>query len=156
MAKVLGWQVTVADGRNNYATAARFPQADKLLIAKPAEVIEQVPVDERTVFMLMTHNYNYDAALLTGLLKMQLPYIGVLGPKKRLARMLDEIAPNADVPDHLYGPAGLDIGSENANEIALAILSEIQSVLNKRNATSLRTKPAVHHRVDNRELHYLA
>ena len=156
MAKVLGWQVTVVDGRNNYATAIRFPMADKLLIAKPGEVMEQIIVDQRTVFMLMTHNYNYDAALLTDLLKVPVNYIGVLGPKKRLNRMLEEIAsetgiPNI-VPDQIFGPAGLDIGSENAEEIALAILSEIQTVLNKRNAASLKTKPVIHDREDNRNL----
>jgi len=160
MAKVLGWQVTVVDGRNNYATASRFPMADKLYVAKPGEVMAQIKVDERTVFMLMTHNYIYDAALLNDLLKIPLNYIGVLGPKKRLNRMLEEIALNTNstgtIPDHLYGPAGLDICSENAEEIALAILSEIQSVLNKRNAASLRTRPAIHDRTDNRELSPLA
>jgi xanthine dehydrogenase accessory factor len=156
MAKILGWQVTVVEGRANYVTAARFPLADGLIVAKPAEVKAQIPVDERTVFMLMTHNYNYDAALLTYLLELPLTYIGVLGPKKRLKRMLEEIAPGynspANIPDQLYGPAGLDIGSENAEEIALAILSEIQSVLNRRNAASLRTKPFIHDRINKKEL----
>lgn len=156
MAKVLGWQVTIVDGRNNYATVTRFPQAHQLLIAKPADVTTQIQVDERTVFMLMTHNYNYDAALLTYLLKIPLTYIGVLGPKKRLHRILEEIAPQTDlaknIPANLYGPAGLDIGSENAEEIALAILSEIQSVLNKRNGAPLRTKPIIHDRANNMDL----
>jgi xanthine dehydrogenase accessory factor len=156
MAKVLGWHVTVVDGRNNYATSIRFPVADKLLIAKPAEVVAQVKVDKRTVFMLMTHNYNYDAALLTDLLKLPVNYIGVLGPKKRLNRMLEEIASElvapGIIPEKLFGPAGLDIGSENAEEIALAIISEIQSVLNKRNAAPLKTKPVIHDRKDNRSL----
>ncbi|MBD1387553.1 XdhC family protein [Mucilaginibacter rigui] len=156
MAKVLGWQVTVVDGRANYVTAARFPLADGLIVAKPAEVKAQILVDERTVFMLMTHNYNYDAALLTDLLELPLTYIGVLGPKKRLKRMLEEIAPGysspANIPDKLYGPAGLDIGSENAEEIALAILSEIQSVLNRGTAASLRTRPFIHDRINKREL----
>jgi xanthine dehydrogenase accessory factor len=156
MAKVLGWKVTVADGRNNYATSIRFPVADKILIAKSGELAAQIPVDERTVFMLMTHNYNYDLALLTDLLKLPITYIGVLGPKKRLSRMLEEITSGTAISEHfpeqLYGPAGLDIGSENAEEIALAILSEIQSVLNKGSAAPLRTKPVIHDRKDNREL----
>ncbi|GGH08247.1 XdhC family protein [Mucilaginibacter phyllosphaerae] len=148
MAKLLGWQVTVVDGRANYATSLRFPQADKLVVAKPAEVTALVPADERTVFMLMTHNYNYDTALLRCLLPLQLNYIGILGPKKRLNRMLDEIMPGCSVPNHLFGPAGLDTGSENAEEIALAILAEIQAVLNKRNAAHLKTKPVIHDRAE--------
>lgn len=160
MAKVLGWEVTVVDGRANYATVERFPLADKLIIAKPAEVTKQVPVDERTVFMLMTHNYNYDTTLLACLLKKPTAYIGVLGPKKKLKRMLEEIASASVTPENIenqvYGPAGLDIGSENAEEIALAILSEIQAVLNNRSAGSLRNKTVIHDRAGNRELLPLA
>ncbi|MBD1395348.1 XdhC family protein [Mucilaginibacter glaciei] len=150
MAKVLGWQITIVDGRANYATAARFPLADKLIVAKPHEVTPQIKLDKRTVFMLMTHNYNYDAALLKYILPLQTPYIGVLGPKKRLARMLAELSDDAvlvkENSDLVYGPAGLNIGSENAEEIALSILSEIQSVLNNRNGQSLRDMPVVHDR----------
>jgi xanthine dehydrogenase accessory factor len=154
MAKVLGWQVTVIDGRPNYGTVSRFPLADKLIIAKPDEVAGQIPVDARTVFMLMTHNFNYDVVLLKHLLKLQINYIGVLGPKKRLNRMLEDITSLAmpeNIPDHVYGPSGLDIGSENAEEIALAILSEIQAVLTKRSAVSLKTKNFIHERTDKQE-----
>jgi xanthine dehydrogenase accessory factor len=146
MATVLGWQTTIVDGRTNYATVERFPSAGKVIVAKPNEVISRVAIDARTVFMLMTHNYNYDVALLSALLGFPLPYIGVLGPKKRLMRILDEIMSEPTIPDNLYGPAGLDIGSENAEEIALAIVSEIQSVLNKRKGESLRTKQVIHDR----------
>jgi xanthine dehydrogenase accessory factor len=152
MATVLGWQTTIVDGRTNYATVERFPSAGKVIVAKSNEVISRVAIDARTVFMLMTHNYNYDAALLSALLGFPLPYIGVLGPKKRLMRILDEIISEPTIPDNLYGPAGLDIGSENAEEIALAIVSEIQSVLNKRKGESLRTKPVIHDRHIDREL----
>ncbi|MES2268433.1 MAG: XdhC family protein [Bacteroidota bacterium] len=159
MAKVLGWQVTVVDGRANYATTGRFPLADKLIIAKPGEVRKQVLVDKKTVFMLMTHNYNYDTALLADLLNTNTAYIGVLGPKKKLNRMLEEIASEFGIinnmEDQVYGPAGLDIGSENAEEIALAILSEIQAVLNHRSAVSLRTKTFIHDRPDNPELQFV-
>jgi xanthine dehydrogenase accessory factor len=152
MATVLGWQTTIVDGRTNYATVERFPSAGKVIVAKPNEVISRVAIDARTVFMLMTHNYNYDVALLSALLGFPLPYIGVLGPKKRLMRILDEIMSEPTIPDNLYGPAGLDIGSENAEEIALAIVSEIQSVLNKRKGESLRTKQIIHDRHIDRKL----
>ncbi|WDF55651.1 XdhC family protein [Mucilaginibacter sp. KACC 22063] len=148
IAKVLGWQITIADGRANYISTERFPLADRLLVARPNEVVDQLSVDKRTVFMLMTHNYNYDSALLADLLSLDVPYIGVLGPKKRLVRMLDEISAelSENIPTQLHGPAGLDIGSENAEEIALAIVAEIQSVINKRDGLSLKRKVFVHMR----------
>lgn len=147
IAKVLGWFVTLVDGRSNYNTPERFPTVDKRIIARPDEVMQQIPLDSRTVLMLMTHNYNYDMALLEHLLPLSISYIGVLGPKKRLNRMLEELRNAAQkIPENLHGPAGLDIGSENAEEIALAIVAEIQSVINQRDGRPLKNKVLVHER----------
>jgi xanthine dehydrogenase accessory factor len=151
LAEVLGWQITVIDGRANYIVPERFPLADKLIVTKPDDALSKLSLDERTVFVLMTHSYNYDIAILKRLLPLQLPYIGALGPKKRLNRMLDELREEGNIItddqlESIYGPAGLDIGSENSEEIALSIISEIQSVLTKRNGSSLRYKAANHSR----------
>ena len=64
MASLLGWQVTVLDGRQSHATMQRFPAAHRVIVGKPADVLKQVPVNDRTFFVLMTHNYNYDMACL--------------------------------------------------------------------------------------------
>ena len=154
MAKVLGWNITLVDGRPNYPTPERFPMADKLLIAKPNEVMAQLRPDNYTAFMLMTHNYNYDKVLLEHLLPSQLPYIGILGPKKRLNRILQEISGVGIEQQltHIYGPAGLDIGSENPEQIALSILAEIQGVLNKLSGVPLRSKAYIHDRSDEQVL----
>jgi xanthine dehydrogenase accessory factor len=151
LASVLGWHVTLVDGRANYAVPERFPQAKKIIIAKPDQALSQITFDERTVVVLMTHNYNYDMAMLRQLLPLQLPYVASLGPKKRLQRMLDELQDEGMniTPEQLksiYGPAGIDIGSENSDEIALSIIAEIQAVLNKRSVSSLRDKTVVHNR----------
>ena len=153
MASILGWQVTVIDGRNNYATTARFPKANKIIIAKPAEAVAQLSFDENTVAVLMTHNYNYDIAMLQHLLPLQLPYVGTLGPKTKLHRMLDELAGKGflvtkEEEQSLFGPTGLDIGAETAEEIALSIISEIKMVISKRNGTSLRRKESTIHADD--------
>jgi xanthine/CO dehydrogenase XdhC/CoxF family maturation factor len=151
LAAVLGWHVTLIDGRANYAVAERFSLAKRVITAKPGEALSYLIFDERTVVMLMTHNYNYDFAVLRQLLPLHLTYVGALGPKKRLHRMLDELKEEGiEVTpaqlESVYGPAGLDIGSENADEIALSILTEIQAVLKKGSAISLRDKPFIHDR----------
>ncbi len=152
LASLLGWQVTVVDGRANYATAERFPAAQRVLVAKPEQVLPQLALDAQTVFVLMTHNYNYELALLRHLLPLRLPYVGVLGPKKKLDRLLNELQEEG-VPlgeeelKSLYGPVGLDIGAETAEEIALSMLSEMKAVLAGRSGTSLREKQeAIHAR----------
>lgn len=150
MASVLGWQIAIIDGRNNYATAARFPRADNVLVAKPEEAVKQLSFDENTVAVLMTHNYNYDIAMLKHLLPLGLPYIGTLGPKSKLQRMMDELEEGGNTfsqeeAQSVYGPTGLDIGAETAEEIALSILSEIKMVMSKRNGSSLRKKETTIH-----------
>ncbi|PSL47798.1 xanthine/CO dehydrogenase XdhC/CoxF family maturation factor [Chitinophaga niastensis] len=150
LANLLGWQSTVVDGRPNYATTTRFPEASRVLVAKPAQVLSQVTTDNNTAVVLMTHNYNYDLALLSQLLPLSLPYIGVLGPAKKLQRMLEELQDNG-IPispqqrARIHGPAGLDIGAETAEEIALSVISEIKSVLSATTGTCLREKTTAIH-----------
>jgi len=151
LAAVLGWHIYIVDGRSNYAIPERFPLAKKIIMARPENALAQIVIDDRTVIILMTHNYIYDMAVLKQLLPLQLPYVGVLGPKKRLLRMLDELKDEGmEITDEqlasVYGPTGLDIGSENADEIALSIIAEMQAVLNNRMGTSLRHKNVIHNR----------
>ena len=150
-AGVLGWHITLIDGRANYAVPGRFPLAKKMIIAKPDQALSHTLLDDRTAIILMTHNYNYDQAVLRQLLPLKLPYVAALGPKKRLQRMLDEFkGAGMEITDEglksIFGPAGLDIGSENSDEIALSIIAEMQAVLKKRTGISLREKTVIHSR----------
>jgi xanthine/CO dehydrogenase XdhC/CoxF family maturation factor len=145
MATVLGWQITVIDGRATHANWQRFSKAHHVIVGKPAEAITQVTVDKRTVIVLMTHNYNYDRTMMALLLQEKCSYIGTLGPKKRLERLLAELQDGGvKITDEqrgmIYGPTGLDIGAEAAEEIALSVLAEIKAVLAKRPGTFLRDR----------------
>ncbi len=153
MAHILGWHTTVVDGRPAHATKARFPKAKNVIVAKPFEVLGNLQPDPQTVFVLMTHNYNYDLALFRELLKLdECIYIGTLGPKKKLERMLDDLASGGielteEQLSKVFGPVGLDIGAENSEEIALSILAEINAVLTGKAGSSLRDKKyPIHHR----------
>jgi xanthine/CO dehydrogenase XdhC/CoxF family maturation factor len=150
-ASILGWEITVVDWRASYATPERFPEAIKLIVSKAESALEDLVLDQHTVAILMSHNYNYDLNILRRLLPLNLPYLGSLGPKKKLSRMRDELSscslgqhPNEAAWRNVYGPTGLDIGSFSSEEIALSIVSEINKVLSGRNGGSLREKPVVH------------
>lgn len=150
-AKNLGWQVMVADGRASHANAARFPLADQVIVGSPDAVVRQLRIDERTAFVLMTHNYNYDKEMLSLVVGRSTSYIGSLGPRKKLDRMLDELQLKA-LPK-IYGPIGLDIGADTADEIAIAIIAEIKAVISGRSGASLKLKDApIHDRFDGEHL----
>lgn len=154
MADILGWEATVADGRPNYAKQERFTKSCRIIVSKPENLLHQLTVDEQTVFVLMTHNYNYDLAMFRQLIQGRFTYIGMLGPGKRLKRMVDELkaAGIKFTPKQffvIYNPVGLDIGAETSEEIALAILAEIKAVLAGRNGRFLKNKKEVIH--DRRE-----
>jgi xanthine/CO dehydrogenase XdhC/CoxF family maturation factor len=150
---VLGWETIVVDGRVSHANTRRFPKATKLLVAKPQEVLKNITVDAQTVFVLMTHNYKYDIALLKALLQVDFRYAGLLGPRKKLERMLDEIAEenlmfSASQLSKIYGPVGLNIGAETPEEIALSIVAEIKTVLADATGVSLKKlDQPIHHRI---------
>ena len=146
MAHVLGWDITVVDGRAGHATKQRFPKANKVLVARSNEVLAHIQPDKQTFFVLMTHNYNYDLALLKQLIEIKdCVYIGTLGPKKKLERMyndlrLEGIEVTENQKTKIFGPTGLDIGAETSEEIALSVLAEIKAVMNDRRGISLREK----------------
>lgn len=157
MANILGWHTTVVDGRTNYATAARFPTANKVLVSKPDKVLEQISIDEQTVFALMTHNYNYDFAMLRQLINTKVVYTGILGPRKKMERMMSELQAEGitltkEQLSSIYSPVGLNIGAETAEEIALSILAEIKAVLSQRKGGSLRDELTPIHQREKQEI----
>ena len=150
MADILGWQTTVIDGRPSYAKAERFVPSCRVRVSKPENALDQIAIDAQTVFVLMTHNYNYDLAILGALIGRKVAYIGSLGPLKKTDRMLEElkekgVTVNEAGLTRLYGPSGLDIGAETPEEIALSILAEIKAVLAGRSGQPLRNNGDVIH-----------
>nr|WP_256449879.1 XdhC family protein [Flavobacterium sp. MC2016-06] len=144
-ASVLGWEVTVADGRATHATTQRFSSVKKVMVVKPKELVDSILIDTNTFFVLMTHNYKYDLAMLTLLLETDCKYIGILGPKTKLNRMIEELNSKGikvtnEQLQRIYGPVGLDIGAETSEEIALSIIAEIKAVISGRKVASLKYK----------------
>lgn len=133
-AKDLGWRVTLVDGREAYLQTARFPLADRLILAHPEELLRQVSPNDHDVAVVMSHNYNRDLQMVKALLPSSIRYIGLLGPKSKGEMLLRQLHDDGytitekDL-DRLFNPAGIDAGAETPEEIALAILTEIQAVL---------------------------
>jgi xanthine/CO dehydrogenase XdhC/CoxF family maturation factor len=141
LAKAIGWQVTVVDCRAREATIQRFSQADQVCLAHRNQLSEQITVHAQMIAVVMTHNYLDDFAILKVLLSSPVQYIGVLGPKHRTGRLLAELATEINInSDRLYAPIGLDIGANTPQEIAIAIIAEIQAVLSNHGAGFLKQR----------------
>lgn len=144
--ELLGWKVTVTDGRPTHANKERFVGSCQVIVTKPEETLKNINIDNRTCFVLMSHNYNYDLSVLKLLLgNSESPYIGILGPLNKYDRMLNELADEGievskgDLAK-IHAPVGLEIGAETPAEIGLSILAEIQSVLTNKGARPLKHK----------------
>jgi xanthine/CO dehydrogenase XdhC/CoxF family maturation factor len=152
IAKLVGWHVAVVDARPDYAKRERFPAADNVLCLRPEAVATDpgIVLPPESLVVVMTHNFTHDQALLRTLLTRPLRYLGILGPKARTARLLDELANGGVIPSveklaHLYAPAGLDLGAETPEEIAVSMMGEMQAVLACRRGGSLRDRNAPIH-----------
>ena len=143
LSRLIGWETTIVDGRPTHTNSGRFPGADRIIVSKAGAVLDQLPFDDLTAFVLMTHNYNYDLEMLRQLITREITYIGLLGPVSKLRRMMQELGSDDSALakfSNIFSPVGLDIGAETADEIALSVTAEIMSVMRKTGAGSLRNK----------------
>lgn len=139
----LGWQVKVYDHRPAFVNRERFETADELVLLE-RDAKAEIAADDITAIVSMNHNYDRDKAMLAAALATNAFYVGALGPKKRTAQIMDELGnPFAESQlARLRSPAGLDIGADTPETIAVSIIAEIQSVLKHRNGGPLRDRTA--------------
>ncbi len=153
LAKSLGWEVQVTDECVAHIAPIFFPEADKLSLCQREFVDRDFPISPYTACVLMSHNYEYDRDVLRKLIHTKAPYIGILGPRKRFDKMLDEFSKvdftfTRDQLVRIHSPIGLDIGAEAPDEIAISIIAEIQSRFSNRSAGFLKDQEGPIHQRD--------
>ena len=144
MAAAAGRRVTVVSPQAELLTATRFPLADRLHTSA-AEAAGRLRLTPRTACVLMTHSFADDAALLPKLLPSPTGYVGVLGPKRRIGRLMTELHSRGELPAEdnlakLRSPVGLDIGARTPEEIAVAVLAELIAFAHDRDGRPLRER----------------
>ncbi len=137
LARTIGWDVVVCAPKPRVATRERFVIADEVVAGAPGEIAARVDACDRAVAVVMGHDYDLDRRHVGMLVATRARYIGVLGPRARTARMLGELGLAHD-DARIHAPVGLALGAETPQEIALATVAEIQAVLRRAPATSLR------------------
>jgi xanthine dehydrogenase accessory factor len=142
----VGFRVVVVDRRPGYLTADRFPAASALIQSAGDALGEALSLDAECYAVVMNHNFADDQAYVRALLKTPVAYVGMLGPRQRTERILRNLAVEGPMDEgRVYGPVGLDIGTDGAEQVALAVIAEILAVRSGRRARSLRERRAAIH-----------
>ena len=137
-ATALGWQLTIVDCRSLETSRDRFPMVDRVILTRRETIDLQVKISSQTIAVVMTHNYLDDLAILRSLLATPTRYIGLLGARQRTAKLLQDLDVTPTQCQQLHAPIGLDLGAETPEEIAIAIIAEIQAVIANRPAGFLK------------------
>ncbi|MFB8771818.1 XdhC family protein [Streptomyces broussonetiae] len=147
--KFLGYRVTVCDARPVFATRARFPEADEVVVEWPHEYLGRTDVDPRTVLCVLTHDAKFDVPLLRLALRLPVAYVGAMGSRRthldRNARLREVGVTDLELA-RLRSPIGLDLGARTPEETALSIAAEI--VANRRGGSGASLTGAhtpIHH-----------
>lgn len=139
-----GWEITIVSGPLESKTIDYFPGASTFYSAS-LDDLELNKIDSETAIVLMSHNFANDLKFLIELKDTKPAYFGLLGPAHRREKLLSqfiEYCPDVSETfvDQIHGPAGLNIGAETPQEIAISILSEILSVVRNKKPILLKEK----------------
>jgi xanthine dehydrogenase accessory factor len=148
----VGFRVVVTDTRPGYLTAARFPAAAALVDGGAGDLEGRLRLDETCFAVVMTHSFRDDQEFVRVLLRSPVAYIGMLGPRQRTARILGNLARECLFDDsqrgRIYGPVGLDIGTDGAEQVAMSVIAELLAVRSGRRVRSVRDRPVPIHADD--------
>ncbi|MFD8966856.1 XdhC family protein [Streptomyces sp. NPDC059568] len=149
--KFLGYHVTVCDARPVFATRARFPDADEIVVDWPHRYLASTGTDGRTVLCVLTHDAKFDVPLLESALRLPVAFVGAMGSRRTHEdrnRRLREAGVTERELARLHSPIGLDLGARTPEETALSIAAEIVAVRRGGSGVPLKGAHTPIHRVD--------
>jgi xanthine dehydrogenase accessory factor len=128
LAKTLGYRTTVVDPRRAFGRPERFPEVGRLMQAWPAKALAEIALTPDTAVVTLSHDPKIDDPALIAALASEAFYVGALGSRRTHAERCERLAGqgvSAEALARIQAPVGLNIGAQNPEEIALAILAEI-------------------------------
>ncbi len=141
-AKNLGYSITIVDNRGSFVTKDRFPDA-QLLVGDIVENLKKYSFDQKTNVVIVTHGHEYDQDALEIVVRKPSQYIGMIGSSRKIKACYNNLKKkgiNIQKLEKVHAPIGLDIGGDKPEEIALAIMAEIQAVKHDRQGGFLNNK----------------
>jgi len=144
----LGFHTTVVDAREGFNNEKDYPGAERIVV-QPENFHKEVTITKNTYVIVMNHHIVKDTMALKYALESKAPYVGVLGPRSRREKMLNQLYEENTIFTDLelskmYNPVGLDIGAESPEEIAISILAEIIAITKGHNGGFLHDKNSIH------------
>jgi xanthine dehydrogenase accessory factor len=138
---ICGFSVEIVDDRPEYASAERFPEADRITCGRFDEVLNGYPIGENSYVVCVTRGHKHDETSLRLVAASAAAYVGMIGSKRRvgavLQHLIEEGLDRAAV-ERVHTPIGLDIGAETPEEIAVSIMAEIIRVRRGGSALPMR------------------
>lgn len=138
-----GFRVTVCDHRPGYLAPDRFARAHRIEHLRPESAAGILPAHPRTMVVIKNHALEMDRRWAAFFDRTDIAYLGLLGPQKRCAKIREQM--RSDHTARIHGPAGLDLGSEGAEQIAVSIVAELLAVASGRKPIHLRERDAPIH-----------
>lgn len=132
LARAAGWRPFVCDPRSQFATSERFPDAEEVVAAWPADAFARIgAIDRATYVAVLTHDPKLDDAALTIALRSEAPYVGAMGSRRAQAKRRERLLAagiEEELIDGIAAPIGLDLGALTPEETALSIMAEVVAV----------------------------
>lgn len=143
LASSMGWRVSVVDHRPSFALPERFPDAHEVVLVSPHQWSDDLAIEPDCAAVVMTHSFLQDQFVLRHIAHLGLDYIGILGPRQRTQRLLDDL--DEQPMSAPFSPVGLDLGAETPEEIALSIVAQIQATRLERSGGHLSLRSGAIH-----------
>ena len=138
-ASKVGFSITVIDDRPYFANSNRFPEAEKVICEDFKKSFDLIEFKQSDFVVIVTRGHRHDGVVLRKVLNYDLRYIGMIGSKRRVKGMMEELTSESyskETLDKVNSPIGLDIGAVTPEEIAISIVSQLISFKNKGNIKS--------------------
>lgn len=141
LARAAGWRPFICDPRSQFATEGRFPDAEEVVAAWPAEAFERIgAIDRATYIAVLTHDPKLDDSALEIALRSEAPYVGAMGSRRAQAQRRERLLAaglEEELLERIAAPIGLDLGAVTPEETALSIMAEVVAVRNGRDGGRL-------------------
>jgi xanthine dehydrogenase accessory factor len=151
LARAAGWRPYVCDPRSQFATRERFPDAEDVIAAWPADAFARIGgIDKATYIAVLTHDPKLDDAALELALRSEAPYVGAMGSRRAQEQRRERLLAagvETELLDRIAAPIGLDLGALTPEETALSIMAEVVAVRHGRDGGRLSSAAGRIHEV---------